>query len=133
MCHMLLNTYTIYTRSLSVRAQYSRLCPHTKSSLYSPGTDRTENASPIIACSLVAGETTFPQSCSQATVVVRSSIYTALTWQWVYTSQYEKIIQDFAYNMEVEDQIGDLEQGGRIILNYMFKKERRRCGLNSAG
>jgi hypothetical protein len=27
MCHMLLNTYTIYTRPLSVRAQYSRLCP----------------------------------------------------------------------------------------------------------
>jgi hypothetical protein len=27
MCHMLLNTYTIYTRPLSVRAQYIRLCP----------------------------------------------------------------------------------------------------------
>jgi hypothetical protein len=27
MCHMLLNTHTIYTRPLSVRAQYSRLCP----------------------------------------------------------------------------------------------------------
>jgi hypothetical protein len=27
MCHMLLNTYTLYTRPLSVRAQYSRLCP----------------------------------------------------------------------------------------------------------
>jgi hypothetical protein len=27
MCHMLLNTCTIYTRPLSVRAQYSRLCP----------------------------------------------------------------------------------------------------------
>jgi hypothetical protein len=27
MCHMLLNTYAIYTRPLSVRAQYSRLCP----------------------------------------------------------------------------------------------------------
>jgi hypothetical protein len=27
MCHMLLNTYTIYTRRLSVRAKYSRLCP----------------------------------------------------------------------------------------------------------
>jgi hypothetical protein len=27
MCRMLLNTYTIYTRPLSVRAQYSRLCP----------------------------------------------------------------------------------------------------------
>jgi hypothetical protein len=26
-CHMLLNTYTIYTRPPSVRAQYSRLCP----------------------------------------------------------------------------------------------------------
>jgi hypothetical protein len=27
MCHMLLKSYTIYTRPLSVRAQYSRLCP----------------------------------------------------------------------------------------------------------
>jgi hypothetical protein len=27
MCHMLLNTYAIYTRPLSVRAQCSRLCP----------------------------------------------------------------------------------------------------------
>jgi hypothetical protein len=27
MCHMLLNTYTIYTRPLSVLIQYSRLCP----------------------------------------------------------------------------------------------------------
>jgi hypothetical protein len=27
MCHMLLNTYTIYIRPLSVRVQYSRLCP----------------------------------------------------------------------------------------------------------
>jgi hypothetical protein len=27
MCHILLNIYKIYTRPLSVRAQYSRLCP----------------------------------------------------------------------------------------------------------
>jgi hypothetical protein len=27
MCHLLLNTYTICTKPLSVRAQYSRLCP----------------------------------------------------------------------------------------------------------
>jgi hypothetical protein len=34
MCHILLNTYTIYTRPLSVRAQYSRLCPNSGSFRY---------------------------------------------------------------------------------------------------
>jgi hypothetical protein len=57
------------------------------SSLYSPGTDRTENASSIIACFLVSGETC-PQSCSLATSVVLSPVYTAVTWQWVCISQY---------------------------------------------
>jgi hypothetical protein len=38
----------------------------------SPGTDRTENVSSIIACSLVAGVTTCPQSCSLAALVVLS-------------------------------------------------------------
>jgi hypothetical protein len=58
------------------------------SSLCNPGTDRTENVSSIIACSLVAGEATCPQSCSLATAVILSSIYTAVTWQWVYMSLY---------------------------------------------
>jgi hypothetical protein len=120
---------TIYTGPLSVKAQYSRLCPVSSSfryngslftwtvvcltaakfkpriilsmssftlsnianistqpnykfSLCSPGTDRTENISSIIACSLVAGETACPQNCSLATAVVLSPVYTAVTWQW---------------------------------------------------
>jgi hypothetical protein len=52
------------------------------------GTDGTENTASIIACSLVAGETKYPQSCSLATAVVLSPVYTAGTWQWVYMSQY---------------------------------------------
>jgi hypothetical protein len=51
-----------------------------QSSLYSPITDRTENVSSIIARSLVAGETC-PQSCSLATAVVLSPVYTAVTWK----------------------------------------------------
>jgi hypothetical protein len=57
-------------------------------SLYSPGTDRTENVSTIIACSLVAGETRCLQSCSLATAVVLSPTYTATARQWIYKSQY---------------------------------------------
>jgi hypothetical protein len=56
------------------------------SSLYSPGMDHTENVSFIIACSLVAGETC-PQSCSLATALVLSPVYTAVTCQWVYIPQ----------------------------------------------
>jgi hypothetical protein len=55
---------------------------------YSPGTNHTEDSSSIIACSLVAGETTCPESCSLATAVVLSPVYTAVTWQLVYMSQY---------------------------------------------
>jgi hypothetical protein len=61
------------------------------SSLYSPGMDRTENVSSIIACSVVAGEIC-PQSCSLATAVVLSPVYIADTWHWVYMSQYNKIV-----------------------------------------
>jgi hypothetical protein len=39
---------------------------------YSPVTDRTENVSSIIACSLVAGGRTCPRSCSLATAAVLS-------------------------------------------------------------
>jgi hypothetical protein len=56
--------------------------------VYSPGTDHTANISTIIACSFVAGETMCPPSCSLATAVVISPVYTAVTWQWVYMSQY---------------------------------------------
>jgi hypothetical protein len=35
-------------------------------------------------CSLVAGETTCPQSCSLATAIELSSVYTAVTWQLVW-------------------------------------------------
>jgi hypothetical protein len=58
--------------------------------LYSPGTNRTENASSIIACSLAAGETC-AQSCFLATAVVMSPVYRVVTWQWVYKSQYDKM------------------------------------------
>jgi hypothetical protein len=36
---------------------------------------------------LVTGETC-PQSCSLATAVVLSPVYKAVTWRWVYMSQY---------------------------------------------
>jgi hypothetical protein len=42
---------------------------------------RTENVSSIIACSLIAGETTSPQSSSPATAVILSPVYVAVTWQ----------------------------------------------------
>jgi hypothetical protein len=58
-----------------------------QSSLYDPGTDISQNFSSIIACSLVVGETTCPQSCSLATAVVLSLVYTAVSWQWIYMSQ----------------------------------------------
>jgi hypothetical protein len=50
---------------------------------YSRDTNRTENVSSIIACSLVSGETKYPESCSLST-----SVYRAVTWQWVYTSVF---------------------------------------------
>jgi hypothetical protein len=49
-------------------------------------TERRENISSIVACSLFAGETC-PQSFSLATAVVLSSVYTAVTLQCVYMSQ----------------------------------------------
>jgi hypothetical protein len=51
--------------------------------LYSLGMDCTGNVSSITAYSLVAWETC-PQSCSLATAVLLSPVYTAVTWQWVY-------------------------------------------------
>jgi hypothetical protein len=45
---------------------------------YSSGTHRTENVSSIIACSLIAWQTTCPQSCSLATAVVLSHVYLAM-------------------------------------------------------
>jgi hypothetical protein len=60
--------------------------------LYNLGTDRTENVSSIIACSVVAGETTCLQSCSLATAVILSPVYTAVTWQWVYMPQYTETL-----------------------------------------
>jgi hypothetical protein len=37
---------------------------------------------------LFAGETRCPQSCSLTAAVLLSAIYTAVTWQWTYMSQY---------------------------------------------
>jgi hypothetical protein len=45
--------------------------------------DQTKNISSIV-CSLIAGETVCPQSCSLAMAIVLSPV----TWQWVYISQY---------------------------------------------
>jgi hypothetical protein len=42
--------------------------------IHSPGKDRTENVSSIIACSLVAGETARSQSCSLVTAVILSPV-----------------------------------------------------------
>jgi hypothetical protein len=42
---------------------------------------RTESVSYIVACSLVAEETTCPQSCSLAKAVVLSPVYTGVIWQ----------------------------------------------------
>jgi hypothetical protein len=61
----------------------SHNCDFQLLSLYNPGTVRRGEASSIIACSLVAGEPTCPQSCPLATAVVLSPVYTAVTWQWV--------------------------------------------------
>jgi hypothetical protein len=46
-----------------------------------------EKISSIFACSLVARETTCPQSCSLVTAVVLSRVYTALSWQWICISE----------------------------------------------
>jgi hypothetical protein len=59
--------------------------------LCGPCADRTENVSSIIACFLVR-ETLCPKSCSLATSVVLSPVYTAVTWQWMYVSQYNGIV-----------------------------------------
>jgi hypothetical protein len=40
-----------------------------------------QKTSLVLLCSVVAGKTTCPQTCSLA--VVLSPLYTALTWQWV--------------------------------------------------
>jgi uncharacterized membrane protein YphA (DoxX/SURF4 family) len=48
----------------------------------------TEIVSAIIACSLVAVETC-PKSCSLGTAVILSPVYVAVTWQWVYMSEYK--------------------------------------------
>jgi hypothetical protein len=47
-----------------------------------------QKVSSIIACSVVAWEATYPQSCSLATVVLLLPVYTVVTWQWVYMLQY---------------------------------------------
>jgi hypothetical protein len=42
---------------------------------------------PLLRVLSLPRETTYPQSCSLATVVVPSPVYTDVTWQWVYMSQ----------------------------------------------
>jgi hypothetical protein len=55
----------------------------------SPGTDRKENIASIIACFLVAGKMVCLQSCSLATAVVLSPVYTAVTWPRLRMPQYD--------------------------------------------
>jgi hypothetical protein len=55
-----------------------------------PPTRTAEKTSSIISCHLVAGETS-PQSCFPATAVLLPPVYTAVTWQWVYMSQYREL------------------------------------------
>jgi hypothetical protein len=59
-------------------------------SLFVAGTDRTVNVSSTIICSVV-GEM-WPRSCSLATAVILSPVYTAVAWQWVYMSQYSPLL-----------------------------------------
>jgi hypothetical protein len=63
-------------------------------SLYtsSPSTDYTENIFSVMACSLVAGVTTYPQSCSLAKAAVLSPAHTAVTRQLVCMSQIRTYI-----------------------------------------
>jgi hypothetical protein len=61
------------------------------SSLYSLGTNHTENVFSIIACSFIAEVTARPQSCSQVTTVVLSPVYTVVTWQWVWCQNFSVI------------------------------------------
>jgi hypothetical protein len=51
------------------------------------GTDLTENISPIIACSLVVGETC-PQRSSDATAIAKLAVYTAPPWHFAHMSIY---------------------------------------------
>jgi hypothetical protein len=69
--------------------------------LHSLSTDRTENVSSIIVCSIVAGETRCPQSCSLAAAVVLLPVYTAVTWQWVYMLQYYRYIRKLLSTLSV--------------------------------
>jgi hypothetical protein len=46
-----------------------------------------KNVFSIITCFLVVGETC-PQSCFLARAAMLSPVYTVVTWQWVYMSQY---------------------------------------------
>jgi hypothetical protein len=62
-----------------------------RSSVCSLDKDRTENVCFNFARSLVDGKT-YPQSCFLATAVVLSPVYTAVTWQWVYMSQYLTLV-----------------------------------------
>jgi hypothetical protein len=46
----------------------------------------------IIPCSFGPGDITCPHSCSLATAVVLLPVHVSVTWQWVYRSQYHKIM-----------------------------------------
>jgi hypothetical protein len=54
-------------------------------SLCSPGTDRIENVSSIIACSLVAGEHLVHKAVHWSWLLFCRLFYTAVVWQWMYS------------------------------------------------
>jgi hypothetical protein len=100
--HLTPTSYSSVISKLSRNGSYS--------SLYSPCTDRRENVSSIIACSLVSGETC-PRSCFPATAVILSPVYTAVTWQCVYMSHHllqqkmcrtEAVERNEAYNLRAK-------------------------------
>jgi hypothetical protein len=60
-----------------------------------------------IACSLVGGEAACTQSCSLATAVVLSPVYTVFTWQRFYMPQYQIITAEFSkFSASIFSEIG---------------------------
>jgi hypothetical protein len=70
-----------YSREIPRQCHFVHHKPHMLCSDANPG------RSSGIPASLLAGETTCPQSCSLATAVLLSPVYISATWQWVYVSQ----------------------------------------------
>jgi hypothetical protein len=108
----------LYPQALGHFSKLSRLSRNDSwSSLYNLGTDCTENSASIIACSVVAVETS-RQSRSLPTAVILSPVYTAVTWQWVYMPQYSKwFFREIGWSrMDWIDLTQDMDQWS-VLLN----------------